>query len=109
MKDYHSTHAIPYEKPSRVGWTTIRVLEFLEGSTWDERALAFVHALQPRSIRVTTGEETCDANTWRVTVIVDDRDVIRSIRQEVEIGLADDWQNGWDAEKWAKSVWMRRP
>jgi hypothetical protein len=102
MKDYHSTHAVVYEPPGRRGWTSIDVLPFLIGRKWDERALGFVHALRPTYIRVTQGEETTDARTWRVTVTVDENDVIQEMRQEVEVGLAEDWQNGYDASQWAK-------
>lgn len=101
MKDYHSTHMVSYEQPERRGFTVVPVLPFLTGRMWDECALAFVHTLRPSSIRVTPGEEKCDARTWRVTVVVDEHDVIRSIHQEVEVGLPDRWRYGQDASAWA--------
>lgn len=103
MKDYHSTHAVAYERPTRFGFTDIDVLPFLVGRPWDVHALAFVHALRPSYIRVTTGEETCDSRTWRVTVTVDENDIIQKIRQEVEVGLPDDWRYGADADVWARN------
>ena len=102
MKDYHSTHMVKYEEPQRRGYTIIEVLHFLRGCTWGEEALAFVHALRPTSIRVTNGEEKTDARCWRVTVLVDEGDVIRRIEQEVEVGLAPGWRYGQDASEWAR-------
>jgi len=104
MKDYHSTHAVTYERPASVSFTVIDVLPFLRGRKWDDKALAFVHTLRPSYIRVTTGEEKCDARTWRVTVHVDNADVIQSIHQEVEVGIAEGWQYGSDASRWAREV-----
>lgn len=101
MKDYHSTCAVPYDRPQRYSWISIPVLPFLIGRPWDEHALAFVHALRPSYIRVTTGEETCDVRVWRVTITVDDSEIIQKIEQEVEVGLPVDWENGSDASAWA--------
>ena len=102
MKDYHSTHMVAYEQPSHRCYTSVEVLPFLKGMKWDERALAFVHSVRPTSIRVTTGEEKTDARCWRVTVFVDDADVIQEIRQEVEVGMAPGWRYGQDASKWMR-------
>jgi hypothetical protein len=104
VKDYHSTHAVTYEPPGRYSYAYVPVLPFLTGQKWDEHALAFVHSLRPTYIRVTRGGEKCDARTWRVTVTVDENEVIKSIRQEVEIGLSEDWQNGNDAMVWMRSI-----
>ncbi len=87
MKDYHSSHMVEYEKPNSIGYICIEVLLFLKGKKWDEIALAYVHALRPSSIRVTNGEIKTDSRVWRVTVCVNDKDVIDKIEQEVEVGL----------------------
>jgi hypothetical protein len=102
MKDYRSSHAVPYERPSRIGFTAIDVLPFLVGRKWDEHALAFVHTLRPSSIRVTDGEEKSDTYRWRVTVHIDKDETIQSIVQEVEVGLVPEWQYGADADAWMR-------
>lgn len=86
--DYRSHHVVEYSQPNSRGWTSINVLSFLNGKKWDEVALAYVHALRPSGIRVTTGLCTMDSRVWRVTVILEDDNVtIREISQEVEVGL----------------------
>lgn len=86
-KDYYSTHLVIYEPPQRTGYTSIQILSFLNGKPWDELALAYIHAVRPSSIRVTKGGITLDSRTWRVTVIVDEENIIKEITQEVEVGL----------------------
>ena len=88
-ENYKSTHLVPYERPDDIGFGEIEVLSFLKGRKWDEVALAYVHALRPSSIRVTTGICKLDARIWRVTVYVDKNDIIQEIGQEVEVGLPD--------------------
>jgi len=89
-ENFYSKHLVDYDKnevfPYR-GYTSIRILEFLDGKRWDDIALAYVHAVRPSCIRVTTGTITLDAHTWRVTVVVDDNNIIEKITQEVEVGL----------------------
>jgi hypothetical protein len=94
MKDYRTHHAEKYEKPDRVGFMSLSVLEFLKGREWDEIALAYVHSLRPTAIRVTTGMMTCDGYSWRVTVIVDEENIIESIEQEVSVGLPEGVAHG---------------
>jgi len=86
MKDYHSTHMVKYERPASIGWTCVETLPFLIGRKWNQLALNYVHSLRPSSIRVTTGVVKLDAQSWRVTVYVDDNDIIEKIEQEVEVG-----------------------
>lgn len=93
-KDYYSTHMVEYTPPSNRGSLSVEVLDFLKGKPWDDVALAYVHSLRPTSIRVTTGTVKLDARTWRVTVIVDDKDIIESITQEVEVGLPEGVAHG---------------
>jgi len=89
MKDYHHFCAVEYTPESEDrGWALIPVLQFLTGKPWDEVALAYVHALRPTSIRVVgDSEQSCDARTWRVTVYVDNKDIIENIEQEIEVWL----------------------
>lgn len=69
------------------GWGVIKQLEFLNGQPWNNLALNYVMALRPSSIRVTTGMCTCDAVTWRVTVILEeDKRTIKYIEQECNVG-----------------------
>jgi hypothetical protein len=92
--DYYSDHMVEYKQPESYGWSSIKVLEFLNGKPWDNVALAYVHSLRPSSIRVTTGCITLDSRIWRVTVFVDDDNIIKYITQEVEVGLPDGVANG---------------
>jgi len=87
MKDYRSTHMVKYETvPGNHGiFNSIEVLEFLKGTKWGEVALTYVSSLRPSSIRVTTGDTKCDARVWRVTVYVDENDIIQEIIQEVQM------------------------
>lgn len=86
--DYRTHHVVDYSPPHSRGLTSIKVLSFLNGKKWDEFALAYVHALRPSGIRVTTGRCTMDSRVWRVTVLLENDNVtIREITQEVEVGL----------------------
>lgn len=87
---YDTNHGTAYEPPGHRGYNTIAVLTFLWGEPWDDRALDFIHALRPSSIRVGTPSRcmTCDMTMWRVTVMVDEtKTTIKKIEQEVEVGL----------------------
>lgn len=94
MKDYTSPHAVSYEQPPRYSFTELTVLPFLVGRPWDEVALSFVHSLRPSSIRVTTGCVTSDSRPWRVTVFVSDKNIIRQVTQECEVGVYDPITDG---------------
>lgn len=103
--DFYTTHHIRYPRDaSPVGFLSIKVLEFLNGHPWDDIALGYVHGLRPSSIRVTTGEETCDAQCWRVTVYVDERNAITGMRQEVEVWLPDGVDHGADLRERMKAI-----
>ena len=84
---YYSTHMVNYEEPKEQGYLCLDVLPFLVGKKWDVVALGYVHSLRPSCIRVTKGVIKSDSREWRVTVYVDDKDVITNIEQEVEVGL----------------------
>lgn len=84
MKNYYSTHCVDYEPTPNRCYLELDVLPQLKGKLWDELTLALVHSTRPSCIRVTTGRCTLDSVLWRVTVYVDDKGIIRTIRQEVE-------------------------
>jgi len=86
VKDYHSTHMVTYESPEAISSDVLEVLPFLKGRSWDQLALNYVHSLQPSSIRVTRGECKTDWRSWRVTVFVNEHDVILKIEQEADVG-----------------------
>ena len=66
-------------------YPTFPVLTFLNGTEWNYDALACISSLRPSSIRVTTGWITTDSRLWRVTVYVDDNNIIKNIEQEVYV------------------------
>ncbi len=67
------------------GYTTVDVLPELIGLPLSDLVYAWLMSLRPSSIRITRGEVHCDSRTWRVTVTVDDKDVITAISQEVQV------------------------
>lgn len=90
--DFLSELGVEYRKPTRSGYATFPVLQFLEGRPWDQLALNAVHSLRPSQIRVTDGMVKDNAVTWRVTVFVNrtadgGKATIRRVEQEVEVCL----------------------
>lgn len=84
---YRTHHVVSYKNPERLGWTVLEVLRELWGRPWDQYALNLVHSLRPTGIRVTNSGMTLDAQTWRVTVYLEEDDrTIAKIDQEVEVG-----------------------
>ncbi len=92
--EYYDTHMVSFEKFNCTGWKTIEVLGFLNGKPWDDLALGYVHALRPSSVRVTKGMIKLDACVWRVTVYISEDNIIRKIKQEVEVGLPENVAHG---------------
>lgn len=87
-------------RTSRYGYTSIAVLDFLVGMPWDEVARAYVEALRPSEVQVTSdGVLKSNARTWRVTVHLDDKERIEAIEQEVEVPLPDGIENGYEFER----------
>ncbi|WP_417744765.1 hypothetical protein [Rosistilla oblonga] len=109
-QDYMDLCGHPYNAPNgRFGHTSIYVLDNLTGKPWNNVALGYVHSLRPSSIRVTTGEITCDARAWRVTVFLDiDGVTIQRISQEVEVWLPDGVAHGL-AMDWALQCGVDSP
>ena len=88
-KDYYGLGGSTFEEFAGYGNRSMNVLPQLIGRKWDNCALAWVHTLRPSKIRVSTGELYCDAHMWRVTIIVDENDIIQSIMQECRFGFID--------------------
>lgn len=84
---------IPWDS---IGFTVLRVLPNLTGRPWDDIALAYVHSLRPSSLRVIRSTEgtQLDARDWRVTVYLSADSTIKSIDQEVRVGLPDGVSHG---------------
>lgn len=76
------------------GYLSVEMLSFLRDQPWDDVARAYVTALRPSEVRVSTGELKSDAKPWRVTVIVDAAERITEISQEVEVELPPGIENG---------------
>lgn len=74
------------------GCTVIRALDFLNGQPFDNLAIAYIHALRPSMIRVSTGEVTTDGWMWRVTVMLKEDNLIDYICQEVAVGFASGYE-----------------
>lgn len=84
-QEYKDKH-IKYDEVDEVRFDVIPILEFLKGEIWGPEALAYVRSARPSVIRVVIEGTTMDAVHWRVTVFIDEKDIIKSIEQEVEIG-----------------------
>lgn len=71
----------------RRGYATIEVLPELKGKPFDDVALAFIHGLDPKSVRLCRHGQNDDARTGRVNVYIDDDDKIVRINKEIEVML----------------------
>lgn len=88
---------IEWPPPEIQGFEAIRVLEFLNGQPWNEIALAYIHSLRPRRVRVIEHGKgaKADFQTWRVTVwLKPGNKLIDCIQQEVVVGLPEGVENG---------------
>ena len=67
--------------------------------------MAFVHATRPSYVRIrkTNEMETCDGMPWRVSIYVTENNVIREIRQEVEVGLPEGFRHGGDLSSFLRT------
>jgi len=88
-------------EPNRhgTGFTSVKVLPDLWGKKWtDEVGWGYLHSLRPSSVRFAGPGEgvKCDARDWRVTVHLGEGDIVKSITQEVQVGLYGDVENGYD-------------
>lgn len=98
--DYHSKQGIMvedfYDEFDHSSYITVPICHWLIETPWNDEALAYVWAFQPTCIRVTTGRVTLDAWHGRVTVVVDDHDIIQYVEMEVHIPLPDGFNYGAD-------------
>lgn len=92
-------YSIYYDKfkkcRGRFGFTSIRVLEFLNGRKLDDVVLAYVNGLRPSCIRICEDAAHADARTWRVTIWVNENDIVKCINQEIEVWLPEGVRNGY--------------
>lgn len=82
---------------TRVGITSIEVLEVLRNQPWNELAQSYLVALRPSSVRfINTSEDRydgaitetpCSSTLYRVTVYLNNDGFIKRVFQEVEVGL----------------------
>lgn len=80
----------PYHRPSNLGHTVVRVLEFLNGTPYNNRAANFLPTLRPSTVEVVQYNHPvhCDSYPWRVRVYLgQDGRLISHIEQEVDVGL----------------------
>ena len=87
---FGGAHGLNYEYKGIIGNDIITILEFLNGRSWDDRALSYIHAVHPSMVRVIKygcGEKL-DSVSDRVTVYLDkDNRTIKKIKQEVQVAL----------------------
>ena len=84
FKVYH--HAEP-KKELGFAFIVVEVLPEIVGLPWCHATMLYTLSLDPCAVRVTTGMMTCDAVSGRITVYVDDKDIITSIKMERKVGL----------------------
>lgn len=88
-EDYFSKHGVVPKVPAgNVAAVSVSVLGCLHGRRWDEISLAIVSALDPSAIRVIKdGMLTADSWLYRVTVMLDEEQIIQSVTQELPVIL----------------------
>ena len=94
--EYRGPNNREFKSYDRMGYLVLDVLPILIGKKWNDYALGIVHAARPTSIRVATISESvvCDYRPWRITVHINDEDIITSVKQECEVGLPDGVEHG---------------
>jgi len=85
---YRGSHGVRYDTPTERGYTVLEVLPQLVGVRLCNLVMAYVTALRPSTVRITRGEVTTDAWPWRVTIFVDENDVVTKIEQEVNVAYS---------------------
>lgn len=106
-RDYRSMHETSVESQDYwdcSSYTTISILEFLNGKLWDEVALAYVLAMKPSVLRVTTDAVSLDGDTNRITIFVNEDNTIRQIRKEICIYLPNGIANGYEMEMRIRNI-----
>lgn len=87
-------YSIVPQEPKSISYAVIKVLPILIGKVFDMKALDLIHSLRPSVIRVTSGEVKTDVHLWRVTITVDNLNIIKDIYQEVEVGCGSGFEHG---------------
>lgn len=94
-KDYFHHHMVDFVPFKHTSTSSLDILPILIGKKWNDIALGIVHAVRPSSIRVIQGGSyTLDSRSWRVTVFIDENDIIEKISQECVVGLPDGIEHG---------------
>ena len=87
IKKYYTEHRTTIDEndfSGNGGFVTYKVLPELTGCKVDMFAISLVRALGATEVRISYGTITCDTNTGRATIIVDENDIIKTI----DIGLS---------------------
>jgi hypothetical protein len=90
------------EDPKVYGHATINVLQDLWGLPWNEVTKNYLVALRPSEVRESWGAIKLDTRGWRVTVYLcgeKEFPYIKSIEQEVKVGLEGGMANAYELEK----------
>ena len=97
---YHCNDGAPYTPPVKRGIIMVETLSFLNGTKLDDVAMSWIDSLRPSSIRIRRIGDSCTKNvrSWRVTILVDQNDVIQEIGQEIGVGLYGEMQHGNDLQ-----------
>ena len=85
---YFSTSGVHVDDVKKyiISFDSISILENLKGHPWNNLALSYVLAFEPKIIRVTFRGITLDAYPGRITVYLEeDKRTIKSIEKEVSI------------------------
>ena len=72
-------------------WNVFQLLPELTGTKVSIGTIALVQAFGADSVRITTGEITCDACSGRATIYVDTDDIIRKIEMEIYVECPNEW------------------
>lgn len=86
-----------YVPPTEVGSLVFPVLIHLWGQPWDQATMNALASLRPSKVRVAWSSVTSDARPWRVTVWLGgspEKAHVLRMEQEVEVGLAGDFEHG---------------
>lgn len=94
--EYRGPNNREFKQYDCTGFLVLDVLPILIGKKWNDYALGIIHAARPSAIRVATTSESvvCDYVGWRITVHINNEDIILSVKQECEVGLPEGVTNG---------------
>jgi hypothetical protein len=101
---YRGSCGKPY-KSAGGGYTVIRCLQFLWGLPLCDLVMAYMPAVKASAIRVTSGETTTDSRLGRVTIYVNEGDIVDYIEQEVDVAYG----CGYDVDQCLLAAVTKRP